>query len=59
MSTSPRDQDIISIRVPRSLTTAVKTIASREAETAATIWRRLVKRGLAEEQRSSHTDEAA
>ena len=56
---STPDQDIISLRVPRTLTTAVKSIARRESETAATIWRRLVKRGLEVERRSDPGNEAA
>ena len=57
--TTTRDEDVISIRVPRALSAAVKTIAHKESETAATIWRRLMKRGLALERRAANSDEVA
>jgi hypothetical protein len=56
-ATTPREH-IISLRVPNQLHTAVKAIARREAETTATIWRRLVKRGL-ELERHDGGNEAA
>ena len=60
MSPAPittRNENIITLRVPRALAAAVKSIASREAETSATIWRRLMKRGLALERHDVNGNE--
>jgi hypothetical protein len=47
------EKDTVTIRVSTSLNDAVRSIARREGETAASVWRRLVKRGLEMEQRST------
>lgn len=54
----PDPKDIVT-RMPRSLTVRVKTIAEREGETDATIFRRALRAGLAlEERRHDPSDEA-
>ena len=49
------DRELITFRAPREHVDAVRLIARREAETQATILRRLLRAGLALEQRQDTT----
>jgi hypothetical protein len=51
MPTDPTKQAVL-LRIPRALALEVRRIAEREAESQSTIWRRLLREGLAVEHRN-------
>ena len=60
MPVHPTDQQVITLRVPRTLTDEVRALAAREAESQATTLRRLLRLALKHERKQhDHGDEAA
>ena len=56
MTTQRQVKEFVTLRVPRVLADEVRRLAAAESETQSTVFRRLLRRGLQIERRSSEAE---
>ena len=56
MTTTKQVKEFVTLRVPRVLADEVRRLAAAESETQSTVFRRLLRRGLQFERRSTEAE---